>query len=228
MWENGGKMDITTIEQRAETIKASLKTIKPEGFEFHGENLQGAVQGTLSILTLIYGAKSLQVAQFQARIKPGQDPGDVRSRQYELRVTNDVFSALDAAIADLRAGLVQSERIRGKGEVLGDFVATARSALTKGSAETEKVAAVLVAAALEEVLKQIGENLSIDVYDRDMRGVVQKLKDADVLIGPQAALAMGYSQYRDKAFHAQFDQIDRATIESALAFVEGLVQKHFM
>lgn len=221
-------MDITTIEQRAESIKASLKTIRPEGFTFHGENLQGAVQATLSILTLIYGAKSLQVAQFQARIKPGQDTGDVRSRQYELRVANDVFSALDTAIADSKAGLVQSERIRGKGEILGDFVETARSALAKGSAETEKVAAVLVAAALEEVLKQIGENLSIDVYDRDMRGVVQKLKDADVLIGPQAALAMGYSQYRDKAFYAQFDQMDRATIESALAFVEGLVQKHFV
>lgn len=221
-------VDIAQVEQRAEAIKASLKTIKHEGLTFHSENLQGAVQSTLSILTRIYGARSLQVGEFQNRIMMGQDPGDNHGAQYNGRVANKVFSALDAAIADFKAGLVQSERIRGKGEILGDFIATARVALGQKSPETEKVAAVLVAAALEEVLKQIGENVSIDVYNRDMRAVVQKLKDAELLVGPQAALALGYSQFRDKAFHAQFDQIERGTIESALAFIEGLVQKHFV
>ena len=221
-------MDIAQVEQRAEAIKASLKTITPEGlWTFHVQNLQGAVQGTLSILTLIYGARSLQVGQFQNRIKIGQDPGDKGGNRYQRRVVDDVFSALDAAIADSKADLVHSERIRGKGEILGDFAATARGALDQKSPETEKVAAVLVAAALEEVLKQIGESVGINVYDRDMRSVVQKLKDAELLVGPQAGAALGYSQFRDKAFHAQFDQIERGTIESALAFVEGLVQKHF-
>ena len=221
-------MDIAQVEQRVEAIKASLKTTTPEGWTFQFQNLQGAVQGTLSILTLIYGVRSLQVGQFQNRIKIGQDPRDSVGNTYQRRMVDDMFSALDAAIADSKADLVHSERIRGKGEILGDFAATARGALDEKSPETEKVAAVLVAAALEEVLKQIGESAGIYVYDLGMRGVVQKLKDAELLAGPQAALALGYSQFRDKAFHAQFDQIERGTIESALAFVEGLVQKHFV
>jgi hypothetical protein len=210
-------MNIAVVEQRATGIKASLKTVQPDGWTFHRENLQGAITGTLSILALIYGPRSLQVAQFQAGLKLGSSPSDVYVDKYEHRIADGVFSALDSAIADSKAGVVQSERVRGKGEVLGDFVTASRNALEQHSVEAERVAAVLVAAALEEVLKQIGENLDIDVYDRDMRGVIQKLKDADVLVGPQAGLALGYSQFRDKAFHGQFDQIDRGTTESALA-----------
>jgi len=59
--------------------------------------------------------------------------------QYQRRVADDVFSALDAAIADLKSGLVHSELIRGNGEILGDFAVTARGALEQRSPETDKV-----------------------------------------------------------------------------------------
>ena len=46
-------MDIGTIEQRSEAIKASLKDDQAGRLDLHSENLEGAVQRTLSVLTLI-------------------------------------------------------------------------------------------------------------------------------------------------------------------------------
>jgi hypothetical protein len=107
--------------------------------------------------------------------------------------------------------------------VLGDFVALSREVLGSRSDSTDRVAAVLGAAALEETLKQLGEVSSVDVYDRDMRGVIQKLKDAGVLVGAQSGVATGFVKFRDHAFHGQFGEIERPTTEAALAFVESLL-----
>ena len=60
-----------------------------------------------------------------------------------------------------------------------------------------------------------------------MRGVIEKLKEADVLVGAQFSAAHGFVKFRDNALHAQFDQISRATTESALKFVEGLLATSF-
>ena len=100
-------------------------------------------------------------------------------------------------------------------------------ALDEHADEADRVAAVLVAASLEETLKQLGTARGIDVYSRDMRGVIEKLKEADVLVGAQFSAAHGFVKFRDNALHAQFDQISRATTESALKFVEGLLATSF-
>jgi hypothetical protein len=114
-------------------------------------------------------------------------------------------------------------RVQAKGEVLGDFVALAREALGANSDATDRVAAVLAAGALEETLKQLGELNDVDVHDRDMRGVIQKLKDADILVGAQSGTANGFVKFRDYAFHGQFDLIERPTTLAVLGFVEGLL-----
>lgn len=134
---------------------------------------------------------------------------------------------LAQALADFEAGLSRSTRVQAQGEVLGDFVALAREALAAKSEGAERVGSVLAAAALEETLKQIGEAGGADVYNRDMRGVIQKLKDAGLLSGAQPGLANGFVTFRDNAFHGQFDRIERATTDSALAFVQGLLAERF-
>ena len=72
-------------------------------------------------------------------------------------------------------------------EILGDFMSLAREALDQRSQDADRVGAVLVAAALEETLKHLGAMHNLDVYNRDFRGVIQKLKDADILGGADAA-----------------------------------------
>ncbi len=220
-------MKITELRARANAIKEGLWGVDPGG-ERRAQNVQGSVQATISILSAVYSDPSPQLANFTGRLEKGLGMLDGWNHSYDARIATEIESVLDAAIADCEAGLTGNLRVRAKGEVLGDFVALAREALEENGEDSDRVAGVLAAAALEETLKQLGESTSIDVYNRDMRGVIQKLKDGGVLEGPQAGLALGYSQFRDKAFHGQFEEIERATTVSALAFVEGLLTTRFV
>jgi hypothetical protein len=210
------------LRARVEAIKAGLWRIREEDNAKLANKTQGAVQSTLAILRLLYGDPSPQISAFQERLKPIHGRWDKEPPQYDYRIAGELEPILDAAIADFEAGITGSVRAQAKGEVLGDFIGLARDALQSGA---EKVAAVLTAAALEETLKQLGAENDVDVYNRDFRGVIQKLKDASILTGAQPGAALGYSTFRDRAFHGQFDQIDRATTEGALAFTEGIATR---
>ena len=213
------------IAARISSVKGGLWYLESDGRRL-ANTTQGAIQSTLSILRLFYGEVSPQLAAFQDRLRPVHGQWDSEPRQLDMRVAAEIETVLDAGLADFDAGLTSSLRAQAKGEVLGDFVALAREALAADPVGGEKVAAVLTAAALEETLKQLGAENDLDIYNRDFRGVVQKLKDAGILTGAQPSLAMGYSTFRDRAFHGQFNEIDRATTESALVFVEGLLASH--
>ena len=215
-------VDISSIERRIQEIKGGLWETT-EGRRNIPHNVSGAVQSTISVLESVYGKGSTQVARFEERLKRNLGANEVHENIYNARIAKDIETILDAAVADFRAGLTTSIKARAKSEILGDFVALSRHALDERTEQADRVAAVLAAAALEETLKQLGETNGVDVYNRDYRGVVQKLKDAEVLTGAQPALAQGLSKFRDHAFHGQFEQIARATTESALAFVEGLL-----
>jgi hypothetical protein len=219
-----------TREVLSARIDATLADLFPtppaeNGYRKPG-NVQGAVQTTLTILALIYGSESPQLDQFRDRLKKGHGRWDNEVAQWGYRVGQEIEHVLPSALADFDSGITGSVRVQAKGEVLGDFLALAREALSNGGL-AEKVAAVLVAAAMEETLKQIGEKNGVDVYNRDMRGVIQKLKDAGVLSGAQPGVATGYVKFRDNAFHGQFDAIERGTTESAAMFVEGLLTTRF-
>ncbi len=167
------------------------------------------------------------MSTFMGRLEKGQGRSDDREHHYNKRIAKEVESVLGAAIADYRAGFTGRVRVQAKGEILGDFVALARQALVEHHDDADRVAAVLTAAALEETLKQLGECAGLDVYNRDMRGVIQKLKNEGALVGAQAGVAFGYAGFRDSAFHGQFQDIERAATESALTFVEGLLSSEF-
>jgi len=211
------------LVERIAAIGAGLFPTPPteNGWREPG-NVHGGVQSTLAILGLIYGNPSLQVDQFKTRLEKGHGRWDNEPKQWAARVGQEIEQVLDSALADFDAGITASVRIQAKGEILGDFISLARAALDAG-AGSEKVGAVLVAAALEETLKQLGEENNLDVHNRDMRGVIQKLKDGGVLSGAQPSVAAGYVKFRDHAFHGQFEKIERPTTESAAAFVEGLL-----
>ena len=48
-----------------------------------------------------------------------------------------------------------------------------------------------------------------------------------ILIAPQLGIAVGYLNFRNRALHANWDQIDRTSVSSVLAFVEALLLNHF-
>lgn len=218
--------DLERLRRRAEQLKESLWKESGEGRRTVAD-LQGSVQTTLSILAAVYGPQSTQMRAFQDRLKKGTGRHDNADHSYAMRVARDIEGAVGAAIADLEAGIASPKGTRAKGEVLGDFVTLAREALDRNDSSADRVAAVLAAGALEETLKQLGMSAGLDVYGRPMRAVIEKLKEADLLSGPEFSLAHGLVGFRDKALHAQFDDLSRGTTESALAFVEAVLLSKF-
>jgi hypothetical protein len=213
--------NVEAMRERIKAIKQDVKRVTSGGRLDHSA-LQGPLQSALSVMTLIYGAQSHQVAEFLVWSKRGGGSNDLRSGSFEDRVADGIpvswmqlwrTTSLDSPA---RSGYWQAEKCSA-------LVALARSALAVRAPDTERVAAVLAAASLEETMKRLGELNGIDVYDRDFRGVIQKLQDAELLTGAQPRLASGFSTFRDHASHGQFDLIERGTIEAALAFVEGIL-----
>ena len=212
---------IDTLKARALALTAGLWK-EHDGAKF-AQNVQGAVQTTLAILASIYGGNSIQVQSFLARIAKGQGRFDANDVQYDNRVARDIVGAVDAAIADLDSGVTSSISVTAKTEILGDFLVLARQALDTGDACAQRVAAVLTAAAMEETLKQLGLARNLDVQNRDLRGVIEKLRQEGILVGAELSLAQGLAKFRDSAFHGQFDLITVATTESAFAFVQQIL-----
>jgi hypothetical protein len=61
----------------------------------------------------------------------------------------------------------------------------------------------------------------------DLSNVVDALKKAGVLQAPQLGIALSYLKFRNDALHADWQTIDRASVNSVLGFVEQLLIKHF-
>jgi hypothetical protein len=212
---------IDTLKTRAIALKAGLW--KGHEGSITAQNVQGAIQSALTILESVYGNNSIQQQSFLKRIARGQGRFDADDSQYDIRVARDVVSAVDAAIADLDSGVTSSISMTAKTEILGDFLALARGALDTGDPSAQRVAAVLTAAALEETLKQLGFAHDLDVLGRDMRGVIEKLRQGGFLVGAQLSLAQGLVKFRDHAFHGQFDLITPTATESAFTFVQQIL-----
>jgi hypothetical protein len=70
--------------------------------------------------------------------------------------------------------------MRNSGEVLGDFVSLARSALGEGYKD---VAAVLACAALEDALKRFATSKGLAVAGKELQEVVNALKSAGHVVG---------------------------------------------
>ncbi len=113
------------------------------------------------------------------------------------------------------------------GEILSDFILLARGATAEKGDGAKNVAAVLAAAVFEDTIRRMGSELA-GVQDRpDLQDVIIELKKEQILEGPQIAIAQSYLKFRNDALHADWDKIERSSIQSILGFVEQLLLKHF-
>ena len=107
-------------------------------------------------------------------------------------------------------------------EILADFIALAKQTLD----ENKDVAAVLVCAALEDALKRVAMQKGLDVEDKDMSEVISALKAKEIIKGSQAPIAKGYVKLRNKAFHAEWNNIEKPEVSSAIGFTEQFLLEH--
>jgi hypothetical protein len=129
-----------------------------------------------------------------------------------------------AAKSDYDGGYLLSLQATVAGEVFGDFVTAARIALDDGQKD---VAAVLACAALEDALKRFAHLQGLSVEDKDMSDVINALKGAGLLHGPQKTIIDAMPKIGNAAMHAEWQKITRENVGSVLGFVEQFLLTKF-
>jgi hypothetical protein len=184
------------------------------------------LQGTTSIMTLVYGSNSFQLKALQSTLD------SLRLHLHGIEtVLGQQSSAVRGALQNIRseveAGLIVNLTQQITGDVLTDFIALARTALDQNGDGPKNVAAVLAAAAFEDTIRRMGESLAGITGRPDLQDVLIKLKVARIIQPPQIGIAQSYLKFRNDALHADWNKIDRTSVHSVLAFVEQLLLKHF-
>ena len=136
-----------------------------------------------------------------------------------------IGGVLVAIKAELDSGFIGSLRATLTGEVLTDFIKLARKTLEESGDDAKNVAAVLAAAAFEDVLRKIADLKGID-HQEKLADVMTALKDVGVLQGAEVGIAQSYLSFRNRSLHARWNEVDRPAIESVLAFTEQVILKH--
>lgn len=129
-----------------------------------------------------------------------------------------------SAKEDFEGGYIFDVDLRVSGEVFGDFVALARTALAEGQKD---VAAVLACAALEDALKKYATANGVDVSDETMQGVVGALKARGLVAGAQKSLLDAMPKIRNYAMHAEWEKITEPDVNSVIGFVEQFLLSNF-
>ena len=174
-----------------------------------------------NIFETIYGTRSPQLDMVETARNHAFDRSepDFYKRLLLVQQLHGYLRELKAAIMEGRIANIQVEA---RGEVLGDFLALAHETLEAGEKD---VAAVLACAALEDALKRYASDLGLEVQDKDMSQVVNALKAAQVIRRPQGKVLDGYVQVRNKAFHAEWNAVDAASVEGIIGYTQGFLAK---
>lgn len=207
---------------QADILKRIDELLAPAG----AHDVPQLSQACTSLLSLIYGPNSPQLEHFNTSLA-AIHKSTVGVGFKNEQISHVALGALRNLKKEIEAGLTGNLKQQVTGEVLTDFIQLARSVLDEQGDGAKNVAAVLAAAAFEDTIRRMGENLAGVIGQDDLSEVLKKLKDAGVIQSPQVGIAQSYLSFRNHALHANWEKIDRASIHSVLGFVEQLLIKHF-
>jgi hypothetical protein len=213
-------MNLSTVKARVDELIAMASEQRTS------VGLQSSLyQGTLRVMQALYGPESSQEKDLRAyltRLTAKVTPtlGVVISHCIEA-----IQGALTSIKAELDAGFIGSLRGTLTGEVLMDLIKLARETLAEPGDDAKNVAAVLAAAAFEDVLRKLSDLKGLGDHEKLM-DVLTTLKNALVLQGSEVGIAQSYLHFRNQALHARCGAVDRPAVESVLAFTEQLILKH--
>jgi uncharacterized protein YutE (UPF0331/DUF86 family) len=181
--------------------------------------------GALGIMVTLYGPDSSQEKALRTYIEALRSKGHPQSDHTIYGIIDVLRGVLESIKAELDSGFVGSLRATLAGEVLSDFIKLTRATLEESGDGAKNVAAVLAAAAFEDVLRRLADVKGVG-HKEKLAEVLMALKDLGVLQGAEVGIAQSYLSFRNRALHAQWNEVDRPAIESALAFTEQLILKH--
>jgi hypothetical protein len=185
------------------------------------------IQFATSMLAAFYGPQSAQLKGFLS----GQDALVKMRPEQGTNVPYAQFlhaqGAIKNAKAELEDGLIIRWRVLVAGEILSELVRLGKEALEEQTQEAKNVAAVLVAAAFEGLIRRMGDEFAFVTGRPKLEEVITALKGAEVLKGGEVATALSYLKFRNDSLHADWGNVDRPQVQSCVAFVEALLVKHF-
>jgi len=212
------------IENHASELLSLGKSLKTD--RDFGKTSQ-LLHGAISLTEMCYGSAS---AQCSGLIGYRDDLISGLPRHLTQTATRAVpftIGVLENLLSELDAGLVGNLQQRIAGEVLGDLIELAKTALEDRTPGTLNVAAVLVAASYEDTLRRMGTQLAGISNKPKLEKVQNILKEKGLLRGSEVSALAGFLKFRNDALHANWDHIQETTVHSCLAFVEQLLLKHF-
>lgn len=177
-------------------------------------------------MVALYGPESSQQKAFQRSIEGLRDKDDSRNIHMIRSVIGIMRGVLGSIKAELDSGFIGSLSAMLTGEVLTDFIKLARATLEEPGDDARNVAAVLAAAAFEDVLRKIADLKGSISHREKLADTLVALKDLAILQGSEIGIAQSYLNFRNRALHAQWDKVDRPAIESILGFIEQMILKH--
>lgn len=215
-------MEETKIKARIE----ELINTPPQGISGAAEWASELYQGAISMLSLTHGENSSQISSLRDTVAALQKSKDPPSR-IAMEIGKISLGTLRNLKRDVEEGLVGNLRKEVTGEVLGNLIQLAKAALDEGSESSKNVAAVLIAAAFEDTIRQLGA-LYCAIHTRDaLPDILLRLKNADVLRGSQVGVVQSHFQFRNDAMHADWSKIDKVAVGTVISLVQELLLKHF-
>jgi len=210
------------LNQDAWLERAKDFELKTVGFHAAGFKSGEATAFAISMASTLYGASSKQVATITlgvealAKQKPETNP--------QVRVYEFAAGAIQNMVSEIKAGLVDSLRLKIAGEVLADLVALSREALDEKAIH---VAAVLAAAAFEDLMRRIAAEKAGITARIKLEEVIAQLKDQGVLQGGEPTVTLSFLKFRNDSLHADWQNVKEAQVTSCLSLVDSLMLKHF-
>jgi hypothetical protein len=176
-----------------------------------------AVVFAVSMATEFYGVTSQQVQTIT------QQADNLTKRKDDIVLYEFAKGWIKNMAAEIEAGLIQNLRLSITGEILTDLLALAREALSNN---TVPVAAVLTAAAFEDLMRRLAlEKIGLTQRIK-LEQVLNELKDKKVLQGGEPAVAQGFLKFRNDSLHADWNNVTEAQVTSCLGLMDNLVVKH--
>jgi hypothetical protein len=181
----------------------------------------------ISMVAAIYGPDSPQLSALNATLERTGKDKDLGMGGNLFQQGLAALNVIENTIKEIDHGLIAKLRTQIAGEILSDLLTLAKESLEDQSDSAKNIAAVLAAAAYEDLIRRMGRDFAV-VNDRpNLATVVTALKDSGVLQGGAVGVAQSYLKFRNDALYADWNKIDRPLIQSVISFTEGLLLKHF-
>ena len=188
--------------------------------------LQNAAHlGTISIMQALYGPDSAQEKALRSYVERLQGIFQLSNSSLISHSISAIKGALASIKAELDAGFIGTLRARLTGETLTDFIKLGRTVLEEQTDDAKNVAAVLAAAAFEDVMRKLTDLRGAGAIE-NLAEVLVWLKDNGVLQGSEVGIAQSYLSFRNRALHAKWKEVDRPSVESVLAFTEQVILRN--